>query len=175
MFSVLSLFSKIFQDCNCSMTSVLSEVYAEKFHTAVDLQGYGSCVYIRSHDMINLLYSTAKVMGKSAFSAPQSEMSGADLAVKMQQKISQEMYNVNLSSPVFIGDSEIVLRMIAKNDPADLPIFYATRVMEIAALMNPYNCFWCPGHLNPADLLTRSGTTLEQINSDFWLHGSFLL
>ena len=142
------------------MNSVLSEVSAEKFRTAVDqilktselsflqqvvyqgsgqlyiffdgsLQGYGS------HDMINQLYSTAKVMGKSAFSAPQSKMSGADLAVKMQQKINQEMYNVNLSPPVFIGDSEMVLRMIAKNDPADLPIFYGTRVMEIAALTNP--------------------------------------
>ena len=101
-------------------------------------------------------------------------MSGADLVVKMQQKISQEMYKVNLSSPVFIGDSKIILRMIAKNDPTDLPIFYSTRVMEIAVLTNSDDWFWCPGHLNPADLLTRSDTTLEQINSDFWLHESFL-
>ena len=80
-------------------------------------------------------------MGKSAFSAPQSEMSSVVLTVKIQQKISQEMYSIKLSSPVFIGDSEIVLRMIAKNDPADLPIFYGTRVMEIAALTNSDNWF----------------------------------
>ena len=113
-------------------------------------------------------------MGKSAFSAPQSEMASADLAVKMQQKISQEMYNIKLTSHVFIGDSEIVLRLIAKNAPADLPIFYRTRVMEITALTNSADWFWCIGHLNTTDLLTRSGTTLEQINSDFWLHESFL-
>ena len=101
-------------------------------------------------------------------------MASADLAVKMQQKISQEMYNINLTSLVFIADSEIVLRTIAKNTPADLPLFYETRVMEITVLTNSADWFWCPGHLNPADLLTRSGTTLEQINSDFWLHGSFL-
>ena len=102
-------------------------------------------------------------------------MASASLSVKMQQKMSQEMYNIKMSPPVFIGDSEIVLRMIGKNAPADLPIFYGTRVMEITALTNPDDWFWCSGQLNPADLLTRSGTTLEQINSDFWLHGSFLL
>ena len=75
---------------------------------------------------------------------------------------------------MFIGDSEIVLRMIAKKDPADLPIFYRTRIMEIAALSNADNLFWCPGILNPADLLTRMGSTIEDISSKFWLHGSFL-
>ena len=80
------------------------------------------------------------------------------------------MYNIKLTPLVFIGDSEIVLRMIAKNAPADLPIFYRTRVMEITALTNSDDWFWCPGQLNTADLLIRSGTTLEQINSDIWLH-----
>ena len=203
MFSVRSLFSDLCRDSQCSMNSTISEIRAEKFRTAVDqilrtselsfprqivyqgsgqlyiffdgsLQGYGSSVYIRSQDKVNLLYSTAKVMGKSAFSAPQSEMASAALAVKMQQKISQEMYNTKLSPPTFIGDSEIVLKMIAKNSPADLPIFYGTRVMEISALSTSENWLWCPGPLNPADLLTRSGTTLEQVNSDFWLYGSFL-
>ena len=101
------------------------------------------------------VYSTAKVMGKSAFSAPQSEMSSAVLAVKMQQKISQEMYSIKLFSPVFIGDSEIVLRMIVKNDPAYLPIFYGTRVMGIDALKKSNNWFWCPGPLNPATQAPR--------------------
>ena len=112
MFSVYSLFSNLCQDCQCSMNSVLSEVRAANFRIAVDqilrtselsfprqvvyqgsgqlyiffnnsLQGYGSCAYIRFQNMVNLLYSAAKVMGKSAFSAPTSEMASADLAVKM--------------------------------------------------------------------------------------------
>ena len=75
----------------------------------------------------------------SAYSAPQSEISGAVLAVKMEQKISQELFNIPLSDPVFIGDSEIVLMMIARNDPADLPIFYGTRIMQISALTKADN------------------------------------
>ena len=73
-------------------------------------------------------------MGKS--SAPQSEISGEVLAVRMELKVKQELYNIILKPSVFIGDSEIVLRMIAKNDPADLPIFYRTRIIKIAALSN---------------------------------------
>ena len=46
--------------------------------------------------------------------------------------------------------------------------------MEIAAVTTPDNWFWCPGPLNPSDLLTRTGSTCDQIKSDFWLHGSFL-
>ena len=63
------------------------------------------------------------------------------MAVRMELKVKQELYNINLKPSVFIGDSEIVLRMIAKNDPADLPIFYGTRIMEIAALSNADNWF----------------------------------
>ena len=113
-------------------------------------------------------------MGKSALSAPQSEIAGDVLATRMELKVKQELYNINLKPSVFFGESEIVLRMIAKNNPADLPIFYGTRIMEIAALSNADNWFWFPGALNPANLLTRTGSTLEDISSRFWLHGSFL-
>ena len=138
------------------------------------LQGYGSCVYAFSDNQFNLLSSSAKIMGKAAFSAPQSEIAGAIQATRMEQKISQELFNVNLLPPLFIGDSEIILKMIAKNNPASPPVFYGTRLMEIASVSTPDNWFWCPGDLNLADLLTRSGTKCEQINSKFWLQGSFL-
>ena len=64
--------------------------------------------------------------------------------------------------------------MIAKNDPAGPPVFYGSRLMEIFSTSSPGNWFWCLGSLNPADLLTRSGTECNQINSKFWLQGSFL-
>ena len=92
----------------------------------------------------------------------------------MEQKISQELYTVSLSTPVFIGDSKIILKMIAKNDPACPPVFYGTRLMEISSVSSPDHWFWCPGPLNPADLLTRTGTTCDQIKPEFWLRGSFL-
>ena len=46
--------------------------------------------------------------------------------------------------------------------------------MEILSTSSPENWFWCLGTLNPADLLTISGTECNQINSKFWLYGSFL-
>ena len=61
-------------------------------------------------------------------------MAGALLASRMEQKIKQELFNVSLSPPTFIGDSEIVLRMIAKNDPAANLVFYGVRLMEILAV-----------------------------------------
>ena len=203
MFSVRALFSEICCDPQCSINSILSEERTAKFRNAVreilltrelfvprqvifryqaqlfiffdgSLQGYGACVYAHSGDQFNLISSSSKILGKSAFSAPQSEMAGALLASRMEQKIKQELFNVTLSPPTFIGDSEIVLKMIAKNDPAGNPVFYGVRLMEILTASSPNNWFWCPGDLNPADLITRSGTSCAQVNSEFWLNGSFL-
>ena len=98
------------------------------------LKGYGACIYVESPGLFNLLTSAAMIMRKSRYSAPQSEISEAVLAVKMQQKISLELHNTSFSDPVFIGDSEIVLKMVARNDPASLPIFDENRIMEISTL-----------------------------------------
>jgi len=92
----------------------------------------------------------------------------------MKQKIGQKLFNVSLSSPVFIGDSEIILKIITKNDPDGPPVFYGTRLMKILSASSPNKWYWCLRPLNLADLLTRSGTNCDQINSKFWLHGSFL-
>ena len=112
---------------------------------------------MESQGQVNLLTSTAKIMGKSAYSGPLSEISSATLAVKIHQKINLELHNMSFYNPVFIGDSEIVLKMIARNDPASLSIFYGTRIMEIQSQTTADNWMWCPGPLNLADLLTRSG------------------
>ena len=203
MFSIQSLFSEICRDCQCSINSILSEERTNRFHSTVNeilltrtmsflcqivfnysarlfiffdgsMQGYGACVYVCSDGQFNFLSSLAKILGKSAFSSPQSEITGAVLATRMEHKIIQELYNVSLSTPVFIGDSEIILKMVAKNDSACPQVFYGTRLMEISSVALPDHWFWCPGPLNPADLLTRTGSTCDQIKYEFWLHGSFL-
>ena len=193
MVSVRALFSELCRDPQGSINSILSQEHTDRFRRAVgeilltkeiyfprqiifkysahlfiffdgSLQRYGACVYVCSDNQFNLLYSSAKILGKTAYSVPQSEMAGATLAARMEQKISQEFFSVSLSPPVFIGDSEIVLKMIAKNDPAGPPVFYGSRLMEILSTSTPENWFWCPGPLNPSDLLTRSGTECKQIN-----------
>lgn len=202
MFSIRSLFSKIYCDSQCSINSILSEKRTSKFRCTVkeilltrnisfpcqiifnysaqlsvffdgSLQRYGACLYACSDGQFNIISSSAKIMGKAAFSAPQSQIAWAVLATRMEQKISQVLFNVSFLPPIFIGDSEIILKMIAKNDPAGPPVFYGTRLMEISSISSQDNWFWCPGNLNPAGLLTRSGTNCDQINSKFWLYGSF--
>ena len=73
-----------------------------------------------------------------------------------------------------MGGFKIVLKIIARNNPARLPILYGTRIMEISALSCAVSWYWCLGSLNPANLLTRSGCTLKKIDCTFWLQGSFL-
>ena len=65
---------------------------------------------MESYGQFNLLISSAKNMGKAAYTAPQSEIASAVLAVKMKRKITLELNNVNLLEPVFISDSKIVLK-----------------------------------------------------------------
>ena len=107
MFSVRALFSKICRDPSTpSINSILSEERTVRFRTAVgeilltreiffprqvifqyqaqlfiffegSLQGYGACVYAHSGRQFSLISSSSKILGKSAFSAPQAEMAGA--------------------------------------------------------------------------------------------------
>jgi hypothetical protein len=51
------------------------------------------------------------------------------------QKISQELFNVSLSPPVFIRDSEIIPKMIAKIDSAGPPVFYGSRLRDILCVL----------------------------------------
>ena len=53
-----------------------------------------------------VLVLSSKIPGKSAFSAPQSEMAGAILASRMEQKISQELFNVSLSPPPRLSETQ---------------------------------------------------------------------
>ena len=133
--------SKILLTKDVSFPRQIIFSYTGQLYTFFDgsLKGNRACVYMCSNHQLNLIYSSCKVLGKSAFSAPQSEIAGAVLATRMQQKISQELFNVSLSPPVFIGDSEIILRMIANGDPAAPPMFYGTLIMEIAAISKPNN------------------------------------
>ena len=61
------------------------------------LQGYGACIYMKSNGQFNLLISSAKIMGKAAYTAPQSEICRAVVSVKMEWKITLELTNINLS------------------------------------------------------------------------------
>ena len=202
-FSIRALYSSLCRGSNTKMDSALSPEQSSIFKKAAkemllakdisfprqiifnltcsvniffdgSLQGYGACAYISSSDQVNLITSTSKIMGKSSYSAPQSEICAAVLALRMANKIQEELSNISISSTSFFGDSEIVLRMIQKNDPASLQTFYGTRIMYISDASSPAQWFWCPGPKNPADLLTRANCTAESIGSSFWMKGSFL-
>ena len=111
MVSVRSLFSEICRDGQCSINSVLSEERTDRFRSAVSeilltrtmsfprqiifnyaaqlyiffnssLQGYGACINVRSDSQFNLLSNSSKILDRSTFSAPQSEIAGAVLATE---------------------------------------------------------------------------------------------
>ena len=44
---------------------------------------------------------------------------------------------MSISPSTFIEDSEIILKMIAKVSPTSPPVFYGTRLMEIASVSTP--------------------------------------
>ena len=69
------------------------------------LLGYGAWIYVCSDSQFNLLSRSAKILEKSAFSGPQSEIAGAVWATRMEQKISQELYNVSLSNHRRLGNN----------------------------------------------------------------------
>ena len=48
-------------------------------------------IYVQSLNHVNILTSSAKIMGKSAMSAPLSEISSAVLAVRMELKVKQKL------------------------------------------------------------------------------------
>ena len=126
MFPIQALFSEICRDSNCSMISVLAADHATRFRAAVgeilktkyltfprqiffqnssqlfiffagSLQGYGACIYLQSLNHVNILTSTTKIVGRSALSASQSEISGAILAVRMEMKVKQELVIININ------------------------------------------------------------------------------
>ena len=98
MFPVRALFSEICRDCQCSLQTPLPAERADRFRFAVEeilktkemsfprqivfkysgklriffdrgLQGFGACIYMESQGQFNLLISSAKIMGKAAYTA----------------------------------------------------------------------------------------------------------
>ena len=78
------------------------------------LTAYGAAAYVIGPGGANILTSVGKVIGKGKYTAPKSEMSGAVLATRLFRKIQEELTNVKVSRFRFVGDSTIVLQMIAK-------------------------------------------------------------
>ena len=177
MVTIRVLFSEVYRDRGCSLQTHLSADRVDRFRSTVteipgttgisfpqqivfknsgklyifiygSLQGYGACIYMESQGQFNRLVSSAKIIGKASYSAPQSKIASAVLAVNMERKITPELSNITLSEPMFISDSEIVLKMIARNNPARLPMFYGTRIMEISDYL------LLPTGIDVLDLLT---------------------
>ena len=157
MFSICSVFIEICRAPQCSFNTMLSEERTNRFGFAMkeilltrnmsfpcqiiinysaqlfilfdgSLQGYSACVYACSNGQFKLISSSAKILGKSAL----SEWS--------------RRYARNCSTyPSPPLDSEIILNMSTKNDPAGppAPVFHGTRFMEISTV---YCCIYAYMH-----------------------------
>lgn len=53
-------------------------------------------------------------------------------------------------------------------------MFTGSRIDAIQNSIPGKPWWWTPGHTNPADLLKRSESTIEDMTSPFWLNGSYI-
>ena len=138
------------------------------------LTAFGACAYIVSGGGNNLLISAGKVIGKGRYTAPQSEMAAATLTVRVGCKIQTKMSDTKFAQVLYVGDSQIVCRIIAMGRPCRLDVFYGSRLMLIQENTNPRQRAWTPGENNPADLITCLGFKAATLDSPFWKSGGFL-
>jgi hypothetical protein len=143
------------------------------------LEAFAACLYVRFEvgDKIhsNLLTSSLKIAGSRRLTAPQSELLGAELGVKMLlQTMEETKNNVNILKTTFITDSRIILAQL-RRPSANYDVFTGSRIAFIQDNINIDNWIWCPGEENSADIPTRKKATIEEINSDKWRYGGFLV
>ena len=80
------------------------------------------------------------------------------------------MKNINFDRIYLWTDSKVTLSWI-KSVNKEYKTFVENRLREIRANTDIKNWFYCPTHLNPADLITRTGITKEFTKNELWWGG----
>ena len=138
-------------------------------------KGYGACVYIKAKLMdgstvTSLVVAKSKVAPLKKVTLPRLELLGAVLCARLTIFVRETLrLPIDVESTCW-SDSMLVLAWI-KSDPNKWKEFVANRVTTIQSLVPPNRWLHCPGEQNPADLLTRSVSASELMNSKQWLHG----
>ncbi|KAK9730068.1 Pao retrotransposon peptidase [Popillia japonica] len=136
-------------------------------------RAYGVCVYILSvtkdHVTSSLLRSKSRVAPLKSTTLPRLELCGALLLARLIVKV-RSILNDPIRRTCLWTDSTIVLAWLRASSKT-WKTFVANRVGEIQDLTDINDWYHVATHDNPADLVSRSVTASELLNSEIWWHG----
>ena len=129
---------------------------------------YAAVIYLQQGDSTVLLMSKARVSPlKPVLTVPRLELTAVVIGTRLLAYVQQHL-QVKVEECHLWSDSQIALLQIAGQKSTDA--WVRRRVQEIQAFEG-LQLHHCPGSENPADLATRTGTTLEKIHSTHWFSG----
>ena len=142
-------------------------------------KGYGACVYLQA-EMVDgtccssLIIAKSRVAPLKQVTLPRLELLGALLCARLLVFARDAL---GLSGEVQCRcwtDSMVTLSWI-RSDPLRWKTFVCNRVTDIQKLVPAERWSFCPGNMNPADLLTRGICAEELVHSRLWLAGPDML
>ena len=140
---------------------------------------YGACVYLQA-EMVDgtccssLIIAKSRVAPLKQVTLPRLELLGALLCARLLVFARDAL---GLSGEVqgrCWTDSMVTLSWI-RSDPLRWKTFVCNRVTDIQKLVPAERWSFCPGNMNPADLLTRGICAEELVHSRLWLAGPDML
>ena len=143
------------------------------------LVAFGAAAYWRPGELnqsgsAHLISSTVGICNRKKTTAPRAELLAACKAKDLYLSVFPSLEAMfTVTSTYLITDSTIVLAQLQRPGGA-FNIFTGSRIDSIQNSIPGKPWWWTPGPSNPADLLTRSEATLEEMTSSFWLNGSYI-
>ncbi|XP_064486179.1 uncharacterized protein LOC135398725 [Ornithodoros turicata] len=160
----------------CVVPTAEHSGYTLQIHVFTDAspRAYGAAVYLRveaetGHVFVNLLTAKSRVAPIKRLTLPRLELMGALLGARLMKCVA----GIVAQGPVqcyLWSDSTVALCWIHSPASKWKP-FVSNRVMEIQLLTDPSRWRHCPGHCNPADLVTRGISSDALVGSSLWWEG----
>lgn len=141
-------------------------------------KAYGASAYVMSdgaQGMVRsvLLAAKPRVARIKTLTLPQLELMGATIGARLLDYLKESFSEV-IYSYVMWTDFTVTLGWI-QGSAQRVKTFVNNRVAEIRKLTTPHSWKFCPGEMNPADVLTR-GVSLKMLQTNsLWWHGLLML